>query len=249
MRFMSLLPVVPYFTSVFASLKHTGYHAGLKEALKLKARQNIPGTPGADGSITPPLIGDLRFNLTSKTAITVSDVLLSNILAENFEVGTPQVATEPECATQADPCCTWYFISQYLTTQFLGADGECTDMARAAIRLGFHDAGTWSSTLKDDQGNHMDFGGADGSFIIFNEIDRPENGGLEDMVKFTLDLWGAYNVEVGDLIQFMSNHAGILSSLTVLMLANLFLGSRHLPTWSANANIHRSAGMCCSPIP
>lgn len=204
MRFFSSITIVSFFTPLLAS-KHSGYHAGLIDTLKLKSRQ-IAGTPGSDGSATPPLIGDLRYNLTTETAITVSDVLLSNILAENFEVGTPP-ASEAECATSADPCCTWYFISQYLTTQFLGADGECTDMARAAVRLGFHDAGTWSSTLQDEDGKHMDFGGADGSFIIFGEIDRPENGGLEPINLFTQDLWGSYDVNLGDLIQFMSNHA------------------------------------------
>lgn len=207
MRFFSFLTVVPFFTSVLA-YKHNGYHAGLVDTLKLKARQ-IAGTPGSDGSATPPLIGDLRFNLTSPTAITVSDVLLSNILAENFEVGTPPASLD-ECATSADPCCQWFFISQYLTSQFLGADGMCTDIARAAIRLGFHDAGTWSSALA---ANGQDFGGADGSFVLFGEIGRHENGGLEDINDFAIDLWSQYDVGMGDLIQFMSNHAAVTCPL------------------------------------
>lgn len=36
----------------------------------------------------------------------------------------------------------WTNISADLTTSFLGSDGQCTDMARAAIRFAFHDAGS-----------------------------------------------------------------------------------------------------------
>jgi hypothetical protein len=205
MRFFSFLTVVPLFTSVIA-YEHRGHHAGIVDMLK--SRQ-IAGTSGSDGSPTPPLIGDLRFNLTSTTAITVSDVLLSNIVAENFEVGTPPASLD-SCATSADPCCQWFFISQYLTSQFLGADGLCTDMARAAVRLGFHDAGTWSSTLA---ANGQDFGGADGSFVLYGEIDRSENNGLQDMNQFAIDLWSQYDVGMADLIQFMSNHAAVTCPL------------------------------------
>lgn len=35
----------------------------------------------------------------------------------------------------------WTNISASLTPYFLGSDGQCTDMARAAIRFAFHDAG------------------------------------------------------------------------------------------------------------
>jgi hypothetical protein len=35
----------------------------------------------------------------------------------------------------------WTTISSDLTSSFLGSDGQCTDLARAAIRFAFHDAG------------------------------------------------------------------------------------------------------------
>ena len=35
----------------------------------------------------------------------------------------------------------WTSISSDLTSSFLGSDGQCTDLARAAIRFAFHDAG------------------------------------------------------------------------------------------------------------
>jgi hypothetical protein len=35
----------------------------------------------------------------------------------------------------------WTTISSDLTASFLGSDGQCTDLARAAIRYAFHDAG------------------------------------------------------------------------------------------------------------
>jgi hypothetical protein len=198
MRFFSFLPVVSLFASAIA-YEHGGHHAGIVEVLKKRQQ-------GGDGSPTPELIGDLRYNLTSPTAITISDVLLSNILAENFEVGTPTGASVDECATSADPCCNWYLISQYLTSQFKESDGQCNDMARAAIRLGFHDAGTWSKTLAE---NGQDFGGADGSFVLFGENTRGENAGLDDIYNFAIDLWSSYPVGMADLIQFMSNHAAV----------------------------------------
>jgi hypothetical protein len=63
-------------------------------------------------------------------------------------------------------------------------------MARAAIRLGFHDAGTWSQKLA---AAGQDFGGADGSFVLFNEILRKENRGLELITIMAI----AYKVKYG----------------------------------------------------
>lgn len=38
----------------------------------------------------------------------------------------------------------WTQVSAALTKMFLGSDGQCTDLARAAIRASFHDCGTSS---------------------------------------------------------------------------------------------------------
>ena len=58
--------------------------------------------------------------------------------------------------------------------------------AKLAIRLGFHDAGTWSSKLA---ASGQDFGGADGSIALAPaEIKRAENNGLQDIVK-QMQIW------------------------------------------------------------
>ncbi|KAF2030486.1 heme peroxidase, partial [Setomelanomma holmii] len=104
----------------------------------------------------------------------------------------------------SDPCCRWYYISEELTGAFVDADGTCNALARASIRMGFHDAGTWSSKLI---AAGQDYGGADGSLVLFDEIKRPENFGLESAVGFAQQLYNKYNVTMADLIQYMANHA------------------------------------------
>lgn len=49
----------------------------------------------------------------------------------------------PSSGNQGSSSCpsVWTQISYELTPIFLGSDGQCTDLARAAIRFSFHDAG------------------------------------------------------------------------------------------------------------
>ena len=37
-------------------------------------------------------------------------------------------------------------MSAELTKLFVRADGQCNDNARAAVRFGFHDAGSWDKS-------------------------------------------------------------------------------------------------------
>lgn len=81
------------------------------------------------------------------------------------------------------------------------------DNARAAIRLGFHDAGAWPKTNK---ANGQDFGGADGSIILgFGEESRPENTGLQTIIKKLAAVKTKFNVGAADLVQFAVNHATV----------------------------------------
>lgn len=48
----------------------------------------------------------------------------------------------------------WTTISSELTKVFLGSDGQCTDLARAAIRFSFHDAGKIASSQVDHSYSH-----------------------------------------------------------------------------------------------
>jgi hypothetical protein len=87
----------------------------------------------------------------------------------------PPPLESSECGQ--DPCCVWSYISKQMAQRFTGDAGRCNAFARGAIRLGFHDAASWR---KD-----MSFGGADGSILFNDEILRPENFGLEEILSQT----------------------------------------------------------------
>ena len=74
---------------------------------------------------------------------------------------------------------------------------ECGNAARAATRLAFHDAGTFSR-LPQNRGFS---GGADGSMLSDPaEIERPENGGLREIVEALRPLPRRFRVSNGDLL-------------------------------------------------
>ncbi|KAL1305014.1 hypothetical protein AAFC00_003914 [Neodothiora populina] len=103
----------------------------------------------------------------------------------------------------------WSTISSQLTTVFLGADGQCTDLARAAIRFAFHDSGAYSSTLPSYEPAS---GGADGSLLLSpDEISRSENNGLESYHDWLTGFYADYSSQVSaaDLIQFAASHATV----------------------------------------
>lgn len=98
--------------------------------------------------------------------------------------------------------CSGYDVSANLAAQFTGSDGQCNDLARAAVRMGFHDAAAWdlSST----------YGGADGSLLMnFGEQDRSENNGLQTVRTALRAVQAQYGVGYADLAQFAHNLATI----------------------------------------
>ncbi|KAJ7096956.1 heme peroxidase, partial [Mycena epipterygia] len=85
--------------------------------------------------------------------------------------------------------------------------GRCTDNARAAIRLAFHDAGTFSLAL---QAAGQPNGGADGSLLVDpNEVLRSENNGLQKIVGLLQPMPAQFNVQPGDILHL----AGVLGVL------------------------------------
>jgi hypothetical protein len=83
----------------------------------------------------------------------------------------------------------WNKVSAELTNMFL-ADGQCNDDARAAIRLNFHECGSWETKLGAT-------GGCDGSIILAKgELDRPENKGLADIAGKVQSLANTYGTGV-----------------------------------------------------
>ena len=91
--------------------------------------------------------------------------------------------------------------------------GQCTNIARAAIRFAFHDAATFSSKLLFYA---PAAGGADGSLLLSpTEILRPDNAGLTDYHRTLLAKYNTYRaadycVSAADLIQ-VAGSMGVLA--------------------------------------
>ncbi|KAH7380175.1 heme peroxidase [Pyrenochaeta sp. MPI-SDFR-AT-0127] len=165
--------------------------------------------PNDDGSLPPVLIGDLANpppgGLTP-IGKTIAGILLQTESGEDSKstYKIPGKLTSKEC--KADVCCKWAYVSRDLTTLFVGPTGRCNRYARAAVRLGFHDAGTWQEGL--------DYGGADGSIVLAkSEIKRKDNNGLADIVKLMPEYASKYGVGIADLIQFAAKHAVVTCPL------------------------------------
>ena len=93
-----------------------------------------------------------------------------------------------------------------LYLSFTTFSGRCNDRARAAIRLGFHDAGSWNQYSPN--------GGADGSIALSgSEINRAENNGLQDIIGKMIGWQRKYGVGMADLIQFAAAHAVVTCPL------------------------------------
>ncbi|KAG4440801.1 hypothetical protein IFR05_003729 [Cadophora sp. M221] len=164
--------------------------------------------PLNDGDAPKELLGDLlTVGVRTTTGQTVQNILLG------LESGQSAVVVDQTSACAAQSvCCVWYSIATDLTKLFLARDGTCNDNARAAIRLGFHDAGAWS---KSNKAAGLDFGGADGSILIaaFGEQNRAENNGLQDIIIKMQKVATKWKVGLADLVQYAANHAVVTCPL------------------------------------
>lgn len=135
------------------------------------------------------LIGDLKTLKDSQlTAIgkDIKAILLDQKSAESSTIDTSiPPGTVDSAACKADPCCVWKWIAYEMTAKFNGTSGRCTKFARGAVRLGFHDAAVWTNTSTS--------GGADGSILLTNEIDRADNNGLDAIAAQTKAWYNKYN--------------------------------------------------------
>lgn len=157
------------------------------------------------------LLGDLTY-LRDDELTHVGRHIKAILLLENTNGGGQDLATiyqapgplgSPECA--AETCCVWKYIADEMAADFHGSSGRCNMFGRQAVRLGFHDAGTWS---KSGGG-----GGADGSFVLAGEIDRPLNAGLEEInekMKGYYEKWSPYGASMADLIQMGANVGAVV---------------------------------------
>jgi len=198
------------FKSKVLQLFHIFFFIALVHSFALP----VPQEENDDGSEPGTLLGDLKNGITTPTGQTIANILLGTETGQSQDPATPPAnGGVGGCKTSTDTCCIWYSISADLTKAFKGKTGRCNAVARMAIRLGFHDAGTWSQKLANAG---QDFGGADGSLVLFNEITRRENRGLEVVVALAKVLQAKYKnnkVTMADLIQYMANHAVVTCPL------------------------------------
>lgn len=184
----SLLPIILASSVVSAS----PYHASRELFADLR---NTPVLATRSTS----LLGDLLTEATSTLSAVGAEIssILTGVLdaiADGDNYRPPGGIDSPECA--ADTCCKWCHIMDDIRGSFSDGDG-CSASARGAIRLGFHDAAAWQSSLSS--------GGADGSVVLNSEeLARPENRGLQDIAAQTqawFDKYKQYNITMADLIQ------------------------------------------------
>lgn len=197
----------------------------IMEALAKRQEASEVGADGEEVDIEEPavpeledpnennnrMIGDLKQGATTPVGQSIMNILLRTESAEgsNSRYTPPGTLTSAKC--KADTCCVWSYISAAMSVKFTGPTLRCNDLARAAIRLGFHDAGTWSSSLA---ASGKDFGGADGSLVLSGtEINRAENNGLQAIAKQMQTWQKQYGVSMADLIQFGANHAVVTCPL------------------------------------
>ncbi|KIJ47125.1 class II peroxidase [Sphaerobolus stellatus SS14] len=98
-------------------------------------------------------------------------------------------------------CCAFFALRDDLQTHLF--DNQCGEDAHEVVRLSFHDAIAFSSSLKA-QGKPAG-GGADGSMLVFPDVEPnfSANNGISDSVNALLPFLAAHNtITAGDLIQF-----------------------------------------------
>lgn len=145
------------------------------------------------------LLGDLARNPGnfSPSGAAISGVLTgaSPATADPTDYKPPGAPGSPQCSQ--DLCCSvGYMVADTLRPAFTSPQG-CTALARGAIRLGFHDAAAWNSSLPT--------GGADGSLVLnAQEAARSDNRGLEEIIAQTRTWYDQYKgtgISMADLIQ------------------------------------------------
>jgi hypothetical protein len=162
-----------------------------------------------DGDAPAELIGDLKAGATTPVGQSIANILTGVESGQSAVAGylPPLLGT---AACKKDTCCVWSYISLVMSAAFTGPTGRCNSLARQAIRLGFHDAGTWSKSLA---AAGQDFGGADGSIALAGESTRAENHGLEGIIAKAIAVQKTFGVSMADLIQFSAIHAVVTCPL------------------------------------
>jgi hypothetical protein len=189
-----------------STLAHPGMGRAVAEVEDLARRQK--------GGLSDELIGDLATlpaNKLSKEGRAVRDIITGRVAAESDDRALIRLPLRGGLC-KLDTCCVWQHVAEDMEALFRGESGRCTALARQAIRLGFHDAGTWS---KSGGG-----GGADGSILLAGEMARFENAGMAPVAAKYTELHAKYHDQLGysavgmaDLIQFGATVATVTCPL------------------------------------
>ena len=174
MHLPSLLGTVALLSYIPETLAHpgSGWKAKIAEIQKRGARP----ADGPDDS--SELLGDL-VSPGPKTDVgrLIADLLVGRRDAQSNDINRRAAGPLGSRECGRDTCCVWTYLVAEMEAKFRTSSGRCNKFARGAVRLAFHDAGTWKKGLT--------FGGADGSLLLSNEMSRPENRGLEEIAEVT----------------------------------------------------------------
>ncbi|KAF5343577.1 hypothetical protein D9758_012984 [Tetrapyrgos nigripes] len=98
-------------------------------------------------------------------------------------------------------CCVWYDVLDDIQAN-LFSGGQCDEGAHDSLRLTFHDAIGFSSSLFSQ--GQWGGGGADGSIIAHSDVEMQWgfNDGLQDIVEEQRGIADKHGVSYGDIIQF-----------------------------------------------
>lgn len=210
MKFSAITSACAGAALVGNAIAHPGMNKVVNEIkANIMARQGGPADPALNSN---ELIGDLQTLQDSQLTPVGKDIkatILHQANGESLETypNVPKLGTS-QC--KADTCCVWQYIANEMVTAFKGPSGRCTNAARAAVRLGFHDSAGWSKSTGPN-------GGADGSLILnAEEIRRPGNRGLEEIVTLTqtwFQKYKGYGISAADLVQMGANVATVVCPL------------------------------------
>ncbi|KAK0439587.1 heme peroxidase [Armillaria borealis] len=126
-------------------------------------------------------------------------LLLSSIIVSG--IVTPRATCSNGKAVSSAECCVWFDVLEDIQAHMYNG-GICDEVASDAIRLTFHDAIGYSSSLFEQ--GLFGGGGADGSMMYFaaSELNYPRNAGLQTIATVERPYAELYNVSFGDMIQF-----------------------------------------------
>ncbi|TID18868.1 class II peroxidase [Venturia nashicola] len=218
MKFINVVLSSALATTVLA------YPGAGKWKKTLSELQRRTATPVDSPEDSNELLGDLlTTGPTTSVGKLVADLLVGKADAVSTEIITAAPAPLGSDACKQDTCCIWKYVADDMLAQFKGQSSRCNNAARGAIRLGFHDAAAWQKGAA--------YGGADGSILLTDEINRSDNKGLEEIAALTKTMYAkyqSYGISMADFIQMGATVATVACPLGPRIRS--FVGRKDNPT-------------------